>query len=651
MNIKLTKSNEDKVQELKTHIDYYFNKAVYSRSEKTERFQKSWLYYLCKAPLKAPGEQSDYVEPVLRCAVETLRPSILNIFTENEKKAVSFRPTLLAPPNIAEGIDHMVNHIFLQENEGYSLVEKAVTEALVTGDTFGRVFTEEVVTEEDEIEVENASLEELAAVLEAYPQTDVSGLVADKKTGLLSGSFTPLKIEEKTRVEHVNFADIFPDTSKEDIKDAPYVGYRSMQTIGSLLELGYDKEKLLAAGRRGMDYDALDTDCLVNDATFSDFSEEWSPSDEMTKEVPIYEHYIYSSLMNKRGKYTPKLLQVTATANDILAISEVAEMPFFHGVIERIPGSFWGVSMYDKLRAEQETLSRLHRVVEANGMYNTYRRYSAMKGAYDKASLLNSRPGSVIEMDTIGAVTFFEEAKLPESVYNTIGRIKENVEKTLVSSAGVDVTGSNISATAVAATVNSAEMKDKSMARVLAYTLFKPMFSLIYNSIKDENGLPSRADFRVDVNTANDDAMLGMQLVQAGTMFAQFAQAGIPIVSPQGMIEMAKTLTGCGDEEISKYFSVPQPTEEEMAAQAEAQRKAEEMEARQASLVDAQVQLAIAQVAETEVRTAELVKKGEDDRLRAEEESIRAFKKLDLQEAELIYEMENPEANVSISRG
>lgn len=650
MNIKLTKANEEKVQELKAHIDFYFNKAAMSRSEKVERFQKSWLYYLCKAPEKTDAEISGYVEPVVRRAVETLRPSILNIFTENEKRAVHFRPTLMAPPQVAEGIDMMVNHIFLQENSGYDLVEKAVTEALVTGDTFGRVFTETVVTEEDEIEFEDMTLEGLAPILEAYPDTDVSGVTTNKKTGLMSGTITPLKVEEKTRVEHINFADIFPDTSKEDIKDAPYVGLRTKQSIGSLLEEGYDKEKLLAAARRGTDYEALETDGLINDGTFSDFDEEWSPADEMTKEVPIYEHYIYSSIFNKRGKYTPKLLQVKATAFDILAITEISYMPFYHGVVERIPGSFWGISLYDKLCAEQETLSRLHRVIEANGMYNTYGRYAAVKGSYDRASLLNSRPGSIIEMDVPGAVSFFEEARLPQTVYDTINRINETVEKTLVSSSGVDVTGSNISATAAIISQNNAEMKDKSMARVMAYTMFKPVFGLIYDAIKDENGLPSKADFIVDVNTANDDAMMGAQLMQLGSVFAQWSQAQVPVINPQGMIEMAKTMTGAGDEEIAKYFSIPQPTEEELAAQAAAQEKADIMEARQATLVDAQVQLAIAQVAKTEVETAEIVKKGEDDRLRSEEESLRAFKKLDLQEAELIYEMENPEANVSVSR-
>lgn len=650
MNIKMTKANEAKVQELKTHIDYHFNKAANGRGEKTDRFQKSWLYHLCKAPVKVSGEQSDYVEPVVRRAVETLRPSILNIFTENEKKAVSFRPTLLAPPQVAETIDMMVNHIFLQENDGYNVIEKCVTEALVTGDTFLRVFTETIITEEEEVEFEDAPFEMVAPILEEYPDTNVEDITSDEETGTLSGKMTPLKIEEKVRVEHVNFADLFVDGSKEDIRDSVYVGHRTTQTLGSLLDEGYDKEKLLASSRRGMDYEALATDNLINGGTFSDFEDTKWAADEMTKEIPIYEHYIYTSIFNKKGKNAPKLLQVKATAADILDIKEIETLPFVHGVVERISGSFWGISLYDKLHKEQDTLSRLHRVIEANGMYNTYRRYVAVKGAYDKQSLLNHRPSSVIEVESPDAVQFFQEMNVPQSVYDTIGRINETVEKTLVSSAGVDVSGSNVSATAAAITQNNAEMKDKSMARVLAYTLFKPLFGLIYDAIKVENNLPNRADFRVDVNTANDDALLGMQLTQLASMYAQWAQAGIPILQPQGMIEMAKTMTGCSDEEMSKYFSIPQPTEEEMAAQAEAAEKQAIAEERQNTLLDVQVQLAIAQVAKTEVETSELIKTGEAKRIREEEDSLRNFQKLELQKAEIAYEMENPDQNLTVSR-
>lgn len=649
MNIKLRKDNERKVQELKAHIDHHFNRAVQHRAEKTTRFQKSWLYYLCKAPAKKEGENSSYIEPVIRRAVETLRPSILNIFTENEKKAVTFRPTLKAPPGVAEGIDMMVNHIFLQENDGYSIIERAITETLVCGDTFLRVFLEDDVVEEDEVELMNTSYEEVAPLLAQYPHTDISEVQTDTKTGLMTGTIIPRRVDTKRVVEHVNFADIFVDACKEDIADVPYVGVRSMMTVGELLDFGYDKDKVITAGIRGMDYDTLNTDTLINDGTFSGIQEDFS-YDEMAKEVAIYEHYIRSSIFNKRGKYKTKLLQVVATSQDILAINEVEFLPFIHGVAERIPGSFWGVSLYDKLWREQDIISKLRRSIEDSAINTTRRRYIGVKGSYDKQSVLNNRPGAVIEAQSVDAIVPFQEHNLSPDILTSINGMNENIEKTLVSSAGVDVSGSNISATAAMITQNNAEMKDKSMARVLAYTLFKPLFTIIYNSIKDENGLPERGDFRVDVNTANDDALLGAQLIQLTSLYAQVAATPIPVLQPQGLIEMAKTMTGCGDEEIAKYFSIHQPTEQELAAQAKMEEEAAIDKARQATLVDAQVRLTLAQIAELEVNSAETIKNGEDKRLRNEEESIREFKKLDFKEAELIYEMENPDRNISVSR-
>ncbi|MGL5581047.1 MAG: portal protein [Cetobacterium sp.] len=650
MHIKITKANEEKVQELKAHIDYYFERAAFGRSEKTIRFQEAWQYYLCQKPAKLPNETSGYIEPVVRRAVETLRPAILNIFTENESKAVSFRPTKFSPPGMAENIDAVINRIFLQENDGFDMVEKCITEALVSGDTFAKVFTETVITEEEPMTFKKLPLAEFMAILEAYPDTELNRIRQHRKDQTVSGTVVPRKVEDKVRVQHVNFADIFIEGRIEDIKNVPYVCHRRLETVGSLVEQGFDEEEVLMSARIGKDYEALSTYKLINDNVFYEQEYNFSFADEMMREVPIYEHYIWTSIFNKRGKSKMKLLQVVATHQTILKICEVEEMPFVHGCIERIPGSFWGISMYDKLHAEQDTLSRLHRLIEANGMNNTYRRYTAVKGSYDKQSLLNNRPGAIIEVEQPGAVSLFEELPVSQSVFDTIKRVNDTIEKTLLSSTGVDVSGSNVSATAAAITQNNAEMKDKAFARVLSYTFFKPLFELIYNAIKVEYGFPSRADFRVDVNTANDDAVLGSQLVQLGAMFSQWSQAPIPVLQPQGMLEMAKTMTGCSDEELAKYFSIPQPTEEEMMAQQEQMMKQKEMEERQNSLMDAQVQLAIAQVAKTEVETSELIKNGDSKRTREEEESLRDFQKLELQKTEIAYEMANPDSNLTISR-
>lgn len=637
MEIKINSKNQDKVLQLKAALDYNLDKAISGRDEKIDRYQKSYLYYMCKAPAKTGAQVSDYIEPVVRRAVEALKPSLLNIFTENEKKAVSFRPTALTPPGMAEQIDNVINGIFLNENDGYNTLERAITEALITGDSFLKVFHEVETVEEDDFEVEGMAPEEMSMILAEWPDTDGSDL--EERDGLMYGTIYPKRIENKIIIERVDFKDLMIEGSCEDIQEHRYLCHRISKTVGDLVEMGFDREKVKASSGKHDVYSYLSTEKLVNDGVFTSSNDKDVFIDENEREVYLYEHYTYSSLFNRKGK--SKLYQVLSTDCEILSIKEVDFIPFIHGVVERIPGSFWGISLYDKFKAEQDILSDNERTVLDNAMYNTYDRYMAVKGGYDRASLLNNRPGAVIEVQDLNSITFFPKTSVPVSVQESTMRISANVDRNIMSSVGVDVSGANMSATAAQITANSADLKDKVMAKTFAYSAIRPLFKSIYNLVRAIEGasqMPKVVDFQVDVNTANDEGILSNQLIQLATAFAQI---------PEGVImkqEVAKTITGLSEEEVVKYFPMPpQPTEEEMMAaqQAEAEAKAEaqELASLQKGLLEAQVALAVAQVAVEEVKAQELILNGQAERDRAKEESVRKFKALDLKGVELTAEL------------
>lgn len=642
MEIKINKDNAANVEHLKSQLSANFSQAMSGREDKVERFQDSFLYYMEIKPEKQEGEISDFVEPVVRRAVDSIKPSIMNVFTENEKQAVTFRPTSFAPLDVCKQVNDTINKIFLYENDGYDTIEKCVTEALVSGDTFTKVYSETITIEEDTIDIKDMPLEELQMILDEYKDTDLEKIV--ERNGLLSGEITPKKIEETVIIEHVPFQHIFITGDQPDIADASYVAQAIHSTVGELVELGFDKE-LLKSSDKNTESDHLSLKKLVN---FGVFSEDDSIDndfcfDEMTKSVVILEHYVYSSLFDKKSRV--KMYQVfTNCQMEVLRITEVDSHPFCHGVMERIPGSFWGVSLYDKFRSKQDTLSRYARVAEANAMYNTYQRYSAVKGEYDRNTLLNNRPGSIIEVTKQGAVDWFPKSELPQTVFEILNRVSMTTKEDIVTAAGVDVTGSNISATAAMISANSADMKDKVIARTLAYTLFKPMFKKVYDIIRVGTQLPLSGDFQIDVNTANDDGILGSQLMQLGNMFAQWSQSGSPILTPPGMLNMAKAITGLGDEEILSYFPMPaEPTPEEQQEAAIQKQIALESQVKQVELMDAQMQLAVAQIAKTEQETQELILDGEANRLRKEEESVVKFKQMELKERELEAEIESGE--------
>ena len=696
MNFNFT---DNKYAELSAQLRTLSGQAMYGRDDKADRFQKSYLYLACLAPKKIGNEISSYVEPVVRRALEAVKPSLMNIFTENEKRAVQFRPlTRSSLPidmvasgagiNIASLIDDYINKVFINENGCYDLLDRALTEALVTGDVFLKYFVEEERIEE-KFNLEKAPEDTLSAILAEYKDTDMEKVEASlkRRQGLISGSFKALRIEKNIKIEFVPFADIYVTGQYEDIRDARYICQRMSKTVGEMMEMGFPFEKLETAStfRSNSSSGDLSTQKLVNFGTFGDDDFDASASmDPLERSIHVYEHYLYSSQVDKKVKKV-KLYRVLSTDIEILDVEEATHIPFVHGCMERIPGSFWGVSLYDKFAPSQDMLSHLMRSVEYNAAAQTYGRYVAVEGMYNRESLLNNRPGSVIEVKKeFGpqAISWFPDKPLPPTVEGLIAKITDSYRSDITSSVGIDVTGSNISATAAAITANSADMKDKVIARTLAYTLFRPLFEGIYNIIVSENlhigeipnpqvqqaqaqvergelppevmaeipqvlpvsgaDLPSVSDFIIDVNTANDEAILNGQLINLLTMFAQM---------PQGLVdnaEIAAQLTGLSKEEVAKFFPAPpEPTPE----QQQMQQMAEQIQMETAQLNNELMKGQVGKVAAETIKIEEELKikidKAAEEALRAEEESLQQFKILELKEKELNAELSGQEIKVS----
>ncbi|MGL4358717.1 MAG: portal protein, partial [Cetobacterium sp.] len=322
---------------------------------------------------------------------------------------------------------------------------------------------------------------------------------------------------------------------------------------------------------------------------------------------------------------------------------------------------------YDKFHQAQDTVSRMMRTIEQNAMIASYPRYLVMKSGYDRQSLLNShRPGAVVEQTAQGSIVPFPFQALPNEVATVINQATSDFRDDLASAAGVDVTGANMSATAAMITANSADLKDKEIARVLANTLFKPLFEGLYEVLRSEDikigempgqqdpvtgqmtpptpitgsTLPKSHEFQIDVTTTNDDGILANQLIQLGNTFAQWSQVQSPLLNPQTMIGIAKKVTGLDDQAISEFFIIPQPTEEEIAIQQQNQQSEMESKELGKELLRAQIEAAAAEAAKTEQETIELISNGKAERKRKEEENIIKLETLELKKRELEYEIE-----------
>lgn len=681
INVPNKKFVEGQIEALSRYLTYRFDEAHEKRNEKNERYTEGYELYegILPRPTDTEKAVAPIVVPVVRSVVDKLQPSLMNIFTENESQAVVFRPqrTLLSK-EVIDAVNMKINDIFLRQNNGYNVLANAFREVLVSGDAFLKIFIEtDVIEEELDLGEEGMPLEMFGMILQEFPDTELGedNLKELKQKDEITnqeivipfvvGKVVLTRIERKPRVKFVPFNEVYVLADSVDIADTRYLCHRIKKSVGELVDMGFDYEVVKEATVQ-CDSDAIDTSDIPNKKSFSSesSSNEAYIYDPMEKEVHLYEHFIWTSLLDKKGK--SKLYQVfSVDVGKILEINEVARIPFIHGVSDVVPGAFWGTSMADRFGTNQMFMTSILRDYALNSKSVSHPRWQAQTGQYNRQSLLNaSRPGAIIEVSAMGAVQPFQ---IPTNNNELIGVMQfvqginnEEISNTI----GMNVDPSNMAnmtATAVAASVHNSEMKDKRIAKSLAYTMIRPLFEMLYNIIKEEGlplevegmvptetgemvqavvpfdsaQLPSRSEFYIDVNTATDDALQTQTLMGMATTLAQLSAMPSQVLTPANLYAIGTRILRSADiNNVDDFLTDPaklQPSPEELEMQQ--QQQAMEMQRAQ-DLAEAQLGQAAAQQNLIETQAEELVKMNNWKRELDEKQLLVEMEKLELKRQE-----------------
>lgn len=685
----------EKLQQFKTQIDSSYANALALRSNNIKRYNESWDYYNLKLPARVPRLESGYIEPVVKEAVDKVMPSLLDIFTESGTQAVAFRDVdNIVPSPVARAVNRVINTVFMNENDGYNIFQSCFREALITGDCFVKSFIEEDVTEQELTLEDWTPALILQDLLSAYPDTDISTLetkmmrqgvgISDElldeadvpedqqyvEIPVVRGDLLLRRITPKLKVEQVELDKLVFDTSRgSDLGSCRYICHKHTMTVGEAIEMGFEYEDVKDAELLDVEDVSLSTDDLVVGGSYGSSDKENYSVDPIERKISIFEHYIYSSLLNTKAKdYKQKLYQVYATSQNILQVEEVDAIPFIHGVPEESGSSFWGSSLFDKHKHQQDELSYWARVVAQNAAVNTLGRYMAVKGQYNRQDLLqSSKAGSITEVGQMGAVTPFPEVMLPAAVESIYQKVLTSKNESVATSVGQALNAgslTNVASQTMSMAISNSNMKDKVIAKSLANTFVKPMFERIYDVLReaaidleldepiDEQGtvifnssqLPEQSKWFIDVNTSNDDAMVAGQLVNIMMTEAQVSQTQSAVITPENRSAIYKTILKHSDiPDVQNYVSNPadqQPSPEQIALQ---QKQLQlQIEAQEIGLEKskAELQKLVAETAKVEVDTSETIRDGAAKRQREEEKSLQGFKKLELEKfkADVEYE-------------
>ena len=242
--MKLTKDRLKSLigQEITNSLGFY-------GGELSEQRKNALKFYLGE-PLgnEVEGQSQVRSQDVLE-VVESILPSMMRIFTQGES-IVRFEPTGPEDVAYAEQASDYINHVFMKDNNGYSILHTMFKDALISKNGFVKYYWKNDKEQKQE-SYENLSIAEYQALL-ADPEVEVVE-VEDTAAELDAESIDIMDVTYNVTVKRVKdygrvvVESVPPESmliskTANSLEDCNFIGQRVFKTRSELISMGFDKK-------------------------------------------------------------------------------------------------------------------------------------------------------------------------------------------------------------------------------------------------------------------------------------------------------------------------------------------------------------------------------------------------------------------------
>lgn len=581
----------------------------------------SFRYYL-GSPFSDSGDspteedgRSQVVSRDVHDAVHSILPSLMRVFFSHEK-ACEFVPR--GPEDVAGAAQatELVNWM-MQQSNAYSVFADAMKDCLIKGEGIIKCWHE--VTYDIQTR-ELTGLDELQIglfVQEGFEVTQSEEI--EEQPGLYNVVLTRRIPKGETKLECLPPEEFLINRTATSLEDAKLIAHRQLLRVGDLVELGYPYETIIQ-------YKGYEDDFRSN--------EEWNlrhpnwreeddtDADPANRLVQYVESYVR---VDADGDGIPELRRICTIGNahQILMNEPADSHPFILIRKDPLPHTWRGMSLYDELADVQRIKSAVMRNMLDSLSLSTRPRilYDEINGPQWE-DVSNDEIGALIPTRNMGGMQMLDMPFVGGSclpILNYLDDIKE--QRTGISRASQGLDSEHLQSTtavAVSATQKAAQARLELIARNIAESGFKPLYKrmlgLILRFMEQPTIMRLRGEFvPVNPSTFSDydvlitlplgrgseeerrQSLLGL-LAKQEQLIAQYGPMN-PIVGPEQYYQTLQRLfadQGLGAEAgsylrppqqmqallqqqmqqvMAQQNEPPQPSPEEMLAQAEIERK------------------------------------------------------------------------------
>ena len=470
------------------------NASGFIGGELVARRKKSLEYYL-GMPLGNEQEgRSQVVSNDVLDTVESLMPSLMRIFTAGDNV---FNCEGVGPEDdeMARQCSDYLNYIFYKENNGFVALYSAFKDALIQKNGILKVYWDD--SQKTEREEYTRLTDDEFNDLVADPQvkvknhseyeeaiTDDRGKEIDK-IALHDVVIHRTRLYGQVKIEPVPPEEFLIERRVKDIDSANFVAHRTNKTRSELVEMGYDKDKVMSLPTGDSDYTREDKFVRHQNV---DFSHGVQDGDKSSADILVHECYLRMDV-NEDGKTELVKFLLAGDGNfEILDMEEVDTIPFVSMTPVIMPHRFHGRSVSELVEDIQLIKSTVMRQMLDNMYLTNNNRVAVQDGQVAMDDLLTNRPGGIVRtkqppqnvMMPIQAQPITEQASGMLAYLDSVKETRTGITR---QSQGLDANTLNKTATGQNQILTQSQMRMELIARIFAETGVKDlalkMFELV----------------------------------------------------------------------------------------------------------------------------------------------------------------------------
>jgi len=495
--------------ELRSILDFeLYNALGRHDGELSEQRRKSMhAYYGQKIGNEVAGRSRIVTRDVLE-VVEWAMPELMDVFTSDDTVAI-FAPKSEKDQAEAEQATDYVNHLFFNENDGFTVFYNMMKDALLQKTGTVKVWwddTPETKREEysglDDFQFQKLVYDEDMEVLE-HTETPLADAETAQALGVPELMLHDITVERtyndgRIRVEVVPPEEMLISKRARTIEDAQLVAHRIYLTVSEVKEMFPDADMEKIEEMVGDDEQEWDEEFIAR----HDFDDVYGGDDSFSnrwlgRKVWITECYIK---IDWDGDGITELRKITKAGQYILENIEVDEKPFAIITPIAIPHKLFGMSLADITMDLQITKSAILRNILDNNYNLTHGRFEAVDGQVNMDDLLTSRPGGVVRVKQAGALRRLDTPPIPAGGYDMLQYLDQQRDgRTGISKfrTGLDTDFlNNAKAGPVDNQMEAANARLRLYARSFKETGFKRMFNLMYKNVVMHQQRPQMINLR-----------------------------------------------------------------------------------------------------------------------------------------------------------